>query len=150
MEDIPIFLLSSRGRYYGVIESLATDKVLLHRDQFARMTEPEFVLQVSREIVRGKVANTRTLLLRAARKGASDAVREPRSRCRTSCTVWMRPSVETLRGMEGAAAAQYFAVWPELVGKSGISQGANVSPLLIRSIACCLLGTPCSFITRMR
>jgi CRISPR-associated protein Cas1 len=71
LEDIPIFLLSSRGRYYGVIESMATDKVLLHREQFTRVSEPAFVLDLSREIVRGKLANSRTLLLRAARRGAA-------------------------------------------------------------------------------
>jgi CRISPR-associated protein Cas1 len=129
MEDIPIFLLSSRGRYYGVIESLATDKVLLHRDQFARMTEPEFVLHVSREIVRGKVANTRTLLLRAARKGASDTVRAATLTLQSilNC-VDAAPSVETLRGMEGAAAAQYFAVWPELVGTEWHFTGRKRQP----------------------
>jgi len=129
MEDIPIFLLSSRGRYYGVIESLATDKVLLHRDQFVRVTEPAFVLQVSREIVRGKVANTRTLLLRATRKGASDAVREATTMLQNILnSVDSASSVETLRGMEGAAAAQYFAVWPELVGKEWHFAGRKRRP----------------------
>jgi CRISPR-associated protein Cas1 len=128
-EDIPIFLLSSRGRYYGVIESLATDKVLLHRDQFARVTEPNFVLQVSREIVRGKVANTRTLLLRAARKGASDAVHEATTMLQSILnSVECASSVETLRGLEGAAAAQYFAVWPEFVGKEWHFEGRKRRP----------------------
>ena len=129
MEDIPIFLLSSRGRYYGAIESLATDKVLLHRDQFARMTEPDFVLHVSREIVRGKVANTRTLLLRAARRGASDTVRAATLTLQSILnSVDAAPSVETLRGLEGAAAAQYFAVWPELVGPEWHFTGRKRQP----------------------
>jgi CRISPR-associated protein Cas1 len=128
-EDIPIFLLSSRGRYYGVIESLATDKVLLHRDQFMRLTEPDFVLHVSREIVRGKVANTRTLLLRAARKGASGAVRVSAMTLQNLLnSIDSVSSVETLRGLEGAAAAQYFAVWPELVGQEWRFPGRKRRP----------------------
>lgn len=36
LERIPIVLLSGRGRYYGVIDSLDADPVLLQRDQFQR------------------------------------------------------------------------------------------------------------------
>ncbi|ETX03376.1 MAG: hypothetical protein ETSY2_33635 [Candidatus Entotheonella gemina] len=117
LEDIPIFLLSSRGRYYGVVESSATDKVLLHRDQFARMAEPGFGLQIARELVRGKVANSRALLLRSARRRsheglrlAANALQQIQDRLHEAA------SLETLRGMEGTAAARYFAVWPELLG----------------------------------
>jgi CRISPR-associated protein Cas1 len=129
LEDIPVFLLSSRGRYYGVLESTATDKVLLHRDQFTRAADPTFVLHVSREMVRGKVANVRTLLLRAARKGGSDLLR--------SATVALQGvlnsldavvSLDQLRGLEGTAAAQYFAVWPELVGGAWHFDGRKRQP----------------------
>ncbi len=36
IEEIPIFLLSSRGQYYGVVESAKSDQVTLHARQFAR------------------------------------------------------------------------------------------------------------------
>jgi len=117
LEDIPVFLLSSRGRYYGVIESMATDKVLLHRDQYARVTDAPFTLQVSREMVRGKVANARTLLLRVARRGGSDLTQAAATALqRILSSLDSVSSVEELRGMEGAAAAQYCAVWPALAG----------------------------------
>lgn len=76
IEDIPIFLLSSRGRYYGVIESAKADKITLHRDQFIRTSDPAFVLAVSREIVRGKISNTRTILLRYGRRGKGEKATE--------------------------------------------------------------------------
>ena len=38
-EKIPIVLLSSAGRYYGVVDAFDTDPVLLHRDQFLQAEE---------------------------------------------------------------------------------------------------------------
>lgn len=128
-EDIPIFLLSRGGQYRGVVESPQADRVLLHRDQFARATSPEFCLAVAREIVTGKIANTRSLLMRAARKTASPGVKT----VTTVLTNLARdvPAVKTLdelRGIEGAAAAQYFALWPELVGEEWHFPGRRRQP----------------------
>ncbi|MGH8566479.1 MAG: reverse transcriptase domain-containing protein, partial [Gammaproteobacteria bacterium] len=39
IEEIPIFLLSSRGQYYGVVESAKSDQVTLHARQFARAVD---------------------------------------------------------------------------------------------------------------
>ena len=44
IEQIPIVLLSSRGQYYGVVESAKSDQVTLHARQFARVAEPGFAL----------------------------------------------------------------------------------------------------------
>ena len=128
-EDIPIFLMSSRGRYYGVVESSATDKVLLHRDQFARLADPDFGLQVARELARGKLANSRHLLMRSARRrgsaplsAAADALQRIQDRLNEAA------SLETLRGLEGAAAARYFAVWPELLGPDWPFEGRKRRP----------------------
>jgi CRISPR-associated protein Cas1 len=129
MEDIPIFLLSSRGRYYGAIESTATEKVLLHRDQFARAADPAFVLNLSREIVRGKIANTRTLLLRAARKGGGDVVRAAAAALQGVLDrLDAAATLDALRGLEGTAAAQYFAAWPDLVGGEWRFEGRRRQP----------------------
>jgi CRISPR-associated protein Cas1 len=129
MEDIPVFLLSSRGRYYGAIESTTTDKVVLHRDQFTRAGDPAFVLNLSREIVRGKVANTRTLLLRSARKNGSDDVRSAATALQGVLNRLDAVStLDELRGMEGSAAARYFSVWPELVGGEWRFEGRRRQP----------------------
>ena len=68
LEKIPIVLLSSKGRYYGVVDSLDTDPVLLHRAQFARADDVAFCLAVAKDIVAGKLANMRLILRRYARK----------------------------------------------------------------------------------
>lgn len=130
MEDIPIFLLSSRGRYYGVIESSSRDKVSLHREQFLRASDPKWTLNVSRELMRGKLSNTRTLLQRIVRRGsvlqrvqaAGDVLKKIIGQLDGA------RSLEELRGYEGAAAAQYFAVWPELVGEAWGFEGRKRQP----------------------
>jgi CRISPR-associated protein Cas1 len=129
-EDIPIFLLSSRGRFYGVVESFATDKVLLHRGQFARVADPDFTLQVARGLVRGKIANCRTLLLRASRRLS---IREFARMAAADLQDLVErldaaESLESLRGLEGAAAARYFAIWPELVGEEWRFRGRKRRP----------------------
>ena len=129
LEDIPIFLLSSRGRYYGVVESSATDKVLLHRDQFTRMAEPDFGLHVARELVRGKVVNSRALLLRSARRRGSESLRlaaEALQQIQERLSA--AASLDTLRGLEGTAAARYFSVWPELLGEEWPFAGRKKRP----------------------
>ena len=129
-EDIPIFLLSSRGRFYGVVESFATDKVLLHRDQFARVADPAFILQVARQLVRGKIANCRTLLLRASRRlSVKESARAAAEDLQTLVErLEGAESVEVLRGLEGAAAARYFAIWPQLVGEAWGFSGRKRRP----------------------
>jgi len=129
IEGIPIFLLSSRGRYFGVIESTATDKVTLHRDQFTKAADPKFVLALSREIVRGKVTNARTLLLRFARRRQDDRIYHvAESLLNVSRNLDKVTTLDELRGMEGNAAARYFEAWPELVGKEWTFGGRKKHP----------------------
>ncbi len=109
IEEIPIILLSSRGRYYGVVESVGPERVFLQREQFTRAADPEFCLQVSREIVRGKIANTRLLLRRYARThGSKEFSTAEGARQRLAEQIAAAGTLDTLRGIEGAAAAAYF------------------------------------------
>jgi group II intron reverse transcriptase/maturase len=67
-ERIPIYLLSAAGRYYGVVDSFDTDPVLLQKAQFGRADDPAFCLRLARHFIRAKIANSRILLKRLARK----------------------------------------------------------------------------------
>ncbi len=117
IEEIPIFLLSSRGQYYGVVESAKSDQVTLHARQFARAADPDFALGFSRGVVRGKLGNARTLLLRLGRRTEDPdiqaAVPEIEGLIGRIAEVG---TLDELRGLEGAAAARYFSVWPKLLG----------------------------------
>lgn len=128
-EDIPVFLLSRGGQYRGVVESPQADRVLLHRDQFARATDPSFCLAVAREIVVGKLSNTRSLLMRAARKTTSPAMKTATTLLgNLARDIPAAKTLDELRGIEGAAAAQYFSVWTELVGGAWQFPGRRRQP----------------------
>ncbi|MGR9108437.1 MAG: CRISPR-associated endonuclease Cas1 [Gammaproteobacteria bacterium] len=109
-ESIPIFLLSGRGRYYGVVDSFETDPVLLHRDQFQRTEDANFCTALAREFVRGKVSNSRLVLARQARKRSAPAFEEGTAALKLILgQLDQAESLEQLRGYEGSAAKIYFA-----------------------------------------
>lgn len=127
--EIPIFLLSLRGRYYGVVDSMASQRVLLHRDQFLRHSDPEFALAIAREIVMGKVANARTLLVRYGRRrpqaGLDSAVASLKD---ALDKIAMVESLDQLRGLEGGAAACYFKAFASLIEKDWEFSGRKRRP----------------------
>ncbi len=109
IERIPIVLLSGRGRYYGVIDSLDTDPVLLQRDQFLRSADPEFCLGLARAIVTGKLQNMRLILRRYARKREAPALlAAERSLRGVVADIEKAQTLEALRGYEGSGSKAYF------------------------------------------
>ena len=107
---IPIYLLSGHGRFYGVIDGFSTDPVLLHRDQFKRAEDPGFCVALARELIRGKIANCRVILLRYSRKrnlpGFDKAAGRLSAILRKLDNV---AALDSLRGHEGTAARLYFS-----------------------------------------
>ena len=53
-EQIPIYLLSGQGNYYGVIDSFSTEPVVLQREQFLRADDSAFCLKMAVVLCRGK------------------------------------------------------------------------------------------------
>ena len=117
IEQIPIVLLSSRGQYYGVVESAKSDQVTLHARQFARVADPGFALGFSRGVVRGKLVNARTVLLRHGRRTEDPDIQAAAPEIEgLIARITEVGTLDELRGLEGAAAARYFSVWPKLLG----------------------------------
>ena len=107
---IPIYLLSGQGRFYGVVDGFDTDPVLLHRDQFNRAEDPTFCLALAREFIRGKIANSRVILLRYGRKRNLPALKKAAARLRDiGPGLDSADSLDSLRGHEGTAARIYFS-----------------------------------------
>lgn len=116
LENIPIHLLSGEGRYFGVVDSYSTDPVLLHRDQFATANDPAFCLALAREFVRGKIDNSRVLLLRMARRRSSAVMHKAETTLK-SITRQLDSAVtlDQLRGFEGIGARTYFGAFSEIL-----------------------------------
>lgn len=128
---IDTVLLTVHGRYRARIVGTGTSHVTLRLAQYDRFRDAWGALEVAKAIVRGKITNQRTFLLRGAREG-----RNP-SKLRAS-TVAMRAtlsrlegamSLDEVRGCEGASAAAYFRVFGELLTGEGFRfDGRNRRP----------------------
>lgn len=115
--DVHLSFLSERGRYYARIQSPVSGNVLLRREQYRRADDPESSCILARSFVIGKIANARSVLMRAARdhdvtEQLSVTVHRLANHIRELMDV---PSIDRVRGLEGSAANDYFRVFPDLI-----------------------------------
>lgn len=113
---IGLSFCSEYGRFYGRIQGPVSGNVLLRKRQYEIAGKPEEVAIV-KNILYGKIANTKLLLIRAARERpeAADHLREQAKKL-TSCADLIRDadSIDTMRGIEGVAAAAYFGAFESM------------------------------------
>lgn len=118
---ISMTLLDRNGRFQARMEGPTTGNVLLRRAQYRASDEPEDIV---RSIVIGKVANQRSVLMRALRDYGEDF--NERDRASISDVVerlaWILQragfqdqNLDQLRGLEGEAANLYFSVFNHLI-----------------------------------
>jgi len=118
--SVAVSFLSQYGKFLARIQGPVSGNVLLRREQYRVADRPEESAEITRCILIGKLANARTVLRRALRDhaGKGDAQTMEKSESRLSQYIQRleksRPVVE-LRGIEGEAAASYFAAFPKLI-----------------------------------
>jgi len=129
-ERIPIYLLSGQGHYYGVIDSFNTEPVLLQREQFLRANDNAFCLKLAAAMVHGKIANSRLMLQRQARRHDSAALHTAADALKnTLAHLGGASSLDELRGFEGSAANAYFQALSATVDDSwGFSRRVRQPP----------------------
>ena len=109
--------LTLHGAYRGRLECGSSRNITLRSRQHERLRDPATALTLSRAIVRGKIANSRTLLLKAARRrGVADDIRVAAARMAAMAErLDEMETLEQVRGCEGRAAAVYFGSLPHLI-----------------------------------
>ncbi|WP_298624376.1 type I-C CRISPR-associated endonuclease Cas1c [uncultured Zoogloea sp.] len=110
---IGLVLLDGNGRFKARLEGPVSGNVLLRQAQHERSRDADFAVGIARNCIAGKVRNTRQVLLRGAReaKDTDEATRLGRAADDLAATLRALPSamdMDTLRGLEGEAARQYF------------------------------------------
>lgn len=108
----PIAHFSIGGWFYGLTTGLGLKNVFLRREQFRRAEDERFCLRLARDIVSTKVRNQRTLLQRNHLEPPAqtlDALKRLARRAQVC------ESLEELLGIEGTAAAQYFAAFSGMI-----------------------------------
>jgi CRISP-associated protein Cas1 len=127
-QGVAISYLTERGHFLASVRGFSHGNVLVRRRQYRLADDPAVALDVSRRIVLAKVANSRTVLVRAARDAESDAARvadleRGSSRLAASAHELRRAdALDAVRGLEGEAATHYFGAFDSLLSPSAAAE----------------------------
>ena len=113
-EGLALVLLDGNGRFKARLEGAVSGNVLLRQAQFQRVTNPAFTLDMARACVAGKIKNTRQVLQRGARESKVEEEAKILTRRADDLAASLRAlpeakDLDSLRGIEGEAARQYFS-----------------------------------------
>lgn len=115
-KGVGVSFLTEHGRFLARIEGPVNGNVLLRREQYRRADDLSAAASIAQAILLAKIANSRTVLMRAAREHPSDALDVAALQLAQSLRMTEKePELDALRGLEGDAARQYFAVFNELI-----------------------------------
>lgn len=128
-KHIPVFLLSGKGYFYGVVDSFNTDSVLLHQQQFLQASESAFCLNLSIAIMQGKLANSRLILRRFSRHHKTAEL----AQAAKQLTIIIKQlnnadNLDQLRGYEGSAARIYFQAFASIINPCWAFTHRNKNP----------------------
>jgi CRISPR-associated protein Cas1 len=117
---IGISYLSERGRFLARVQGRVSGNVLLRRQQFRMADDTNFPAAFAQAVVAAKIANCRTVLLRALRDhpdapGASQVERAAVQLAKNLEDLQPGLVLEEVRGIEGDAARMYFDVFDHLI-----------------------------------
>ena len=116
--------LTEYGRFMAALRGPVCGNVLLRREQYRKADDPVFSAQTASAFVIGKIYNCRTLLRRTARDFPPDgpdaeaglAIEAVCDRLGAALARLQRDlDIDTVRGIEGDAAHNYFQVLPHLI-----------------------------------
>lgn len=118
---VGVSFLSEQGRFIARVNGPVSGNVLLRRQQYRIADDESRSLPVVQNIVAAKIANSRVVLLRAAREIADEA-REKNLRDAANRLAWAAleaakaTSIDEARGHEGMAGQAYFSVFDQMIG----------------------------------
>jgi CRISPR-associated protein Cas1 len=119
----------SHGRPLGRFDNRRNGNLELHRKQFGRENQADFALMLARAFVTGKLHNSRLLLRRHNRRrelpeinAAETAIADLEYRLARA------PTLDVVRGLEGAAAREYFQALKALIPEHWGFTGRRRSP----------------------
>jgi CRISPR-associated protein Cas1 len=110
--DAPLCYFSYGGWFLGMTGGLGHKNVELRQAQFAAAGDQEKALQLSKQFVRGKILNSRTILRRNHKDIPEGVLKEL---ARLAHAAARANEIPTLLGLEGAAARLYFGHFGELL-----------------------------------
>jgi CRISPR-associated protein Cas1 len=118
---VSVSFLTEHGKFLARVQGPVRGNVLLRRQQYRLADDPAATAAIARAVVLAKVANSRTVLMRAARERADgngiaelDEAASHLGRLLPSLEA-AKNMVATVRGLEGDAARLYFGAFDHLI-----------------------------------
>ena len=119
---ISLVFLSEHGRFLARVEGPVSGNVLLRKRQYESMGNCRFASSLVRDILMAKLRNSKNMLLRAARTEQDEisaSLHDAAHRLSELAQELDRTeNVDTMRGIEGAAATIYFSHFDDMLGES--------------------------------
>jgi CRISPR-associated protein Cas1 len=117
---VAVNFLSENGYLQARLTGVADTSVTLRRAQFRAADDAPKCVEIARQIVAGKIQNSRNSLLRAARETESEPERQQLAQvvdalARQIHGLPQQPGLDTVRGAEGMASQGYFSVFTLLL-----------------------------------
>ena len=111
---VTISFLTPYGGFQAAVVGSTSGNVLLRRTQYRDADDPDSTLQIAQQFVAAKIANSRSVLLRAARdtkdQGRQSALQKTAKRLAFDVQMARQASsLDSLRGIEGESANTYFS-----------------------------------------
>jgi CRISP-associated protein Cas1 len=120
---VSLAFFTEHGRFLARVEGPVSGNVLLRREQYRRADSEEHSAAIARSVVIAKIANCRTVLLRALRDkpegGGNSCIDAAALRlARFAGVLETQRPLDAVRGHEGDAARVYFEVFDHLITES--------------------------------
>lgn len=117
---VSLTFLTEHGRFLATVNGPTSGNILLRKKQYRVAEDSPESIAISRNLILGKVANSRTVLQRAVRDhesitGYEDIQNAIHYLARQLDRVRTCENLDVLRGMEGDAAKSYFGVFDHLI-----------------------------------
>lgn len=118
--NVTLSLVDPNGRFRAAVVGYSPGNVLLRRQQYRAADDPAVSCEIARNMVTAKIANCRSVLLRAVRDSRETSLNasvQPalnRMAEDIESAKWCE-SLDRLRGIEGGSADAYFACFSALV-----------------------------------
>ncbi len=131
-----VVLLDRNGRFKARVEGPVSGNVLLRCAQHTAMSNAAQTLAIARNIVAGKIQNSRQIVLRGAREADdpldADALRKTADMLGNAVTRLPQcEDLDTVRGIEGESARNYFSTFDRMVKEDRVTfklDGRNRRP----------------------
>lgn len=123
VEGRPVTLLDEGGRFQARVVGPTSGNVLLRKAQYEANADPVSCRALARWFVAGKIRNSRSTVVRAARETrrpeSADALRAAaEAMALLLVRLPLAESLDEVRGVEGQAAACYFQAFPHMLSVS--------------------------------